>query len=373
MKQVVMFYPHIGEYGGIERNIIALATEIQHRGLQPVLLCYYDRINLSNYAEFNIETVFIKDHWNPFVKSYRLRKWIKRNAENIIGNPFAFGTKAGFYSGLAFLSNYAFHYTDPPSLLTQNKNKSFISFLFHVRQKLSKTIVHLAVDRAGKCITMTKSNAIELESIYSRSFEVVYQGGVPLKQNIEFVKKCENKKLVIFSICRISTSKNLDWIIESAKELIDSKEFTNYFTDVEVIIAGKGPDQKRLEDLTVKNNMQNIISFPGFLDNDNLEVNYKKADLFLVPGRQGYGLPVLEALYRRIPVVVNIESRISEILVGNQWVSISENSRVSFTKSLLSHIQNLKTEYPSDSILSDLPTESKWATSIGVLCGWWGK
>jgi hypothetical protein len=62
---------------------------------------------------------------------------------------------------------------------------------------------------------------------------------------------------------------------------------------------------------------------------------------------------------------------VSEILSNNPWVAISENSNGSFTDHILSHIQNLKKEYPANIMLNDLPTESKWATSIGILCGWW--
>jgi glycosyltransferase involved in cell wall biosynthesis len=371
MKKVIIFYPHIGEYGGIERNIIALAKEIKHRGLQPILLCYYDRINLSNYAGFDIETVFIEDHWNPIAKSYRLKKWFKKNAESITGNAFVFGTKAGFYAGLGFLSDYALHYTDPPSLLSQKKKHGFNYYFSSIRAKLSNAIIQLGVNRAQNCITMTELNAIELEAIYMRPFEVIHQGGVPARGKVTVVNKCVNKKLVLFSICRISTSKNLDWIILSVKELLDNEEFSKLFTDIEIIIAGKGPDLRRLEQLTVENKLQSIVSFPGFLNDDQLEENYGKSDLFLVPGRQGYGLPILEALYRELPVVINVESRVSEILGNNPWVAISENSNGSFTEHILSHIQNLKKEYPANIMLNDLPTESKWATSIGILCGWW--
>lgn len=369
MKNIIIFYPHIGEYGGIERNIIALAQEIKNRKQKAILLCFYDKINLSKYAGFQIETICIKDHWNPFVKSYRLRKWFRKNSSSILGNPFIFGGKAGFYCGLAFLSDYALHYTDPPSLLSQSQHKK--SLLSATRAKFSNRIMQLGVDRAEKCITMTTLNASELETIYNRNFKVIHQGGVPAKTGFKVGQKCIHQKLVLFSICRLSVSKNLDWIIKSVKKLINTKEYNNSFTEIEVIIAGKGPDLERLKTVAIENNLQDIVSFPGFLDDDELESHYHKADLFLVPGRQGYGLPILEALYRQLPVVMNVESRISEILNNNPWVAISENSCASFIKALQSHIVKLKVNYPSTSQLNDLPTESKWATSIGQCCGWW--
>lgn len=373
MKKIVIFYPHIGEYGGIERNIIALANEIRDRDKLPVLLCFYDRINLSNYSEHPIDTIFIEDHWNPFVKSYRLRKWFLNNSNSILGLPFVFGTKAGFYAGLAFLSDYALHYTDPPSLLTQNQVTSFTNLFSRLRSKFSNSIIKLGVSRAKKCITMTKWNAIELEKIYQRSFEVVYQGGVPAEEGFEAEQKCINTKLTLFSICRLSTSKNLDWIIQSVKALMQTKVYTEFFTGIEVVIAGKGPDLERLQKITNDYKLQSKISFPGFLSDDELAFYYQNSDMFLAPGRQGFGLPILEALYRKLPVVMNVESRISEILHNNPWVCISENSSNSFSRALENHIINIRSNYPSPVCIIDLPTESKWATSIGLLCGWWDK
>lgn len=371
MKKIIIFYPHIGEYGGIERNIIALVNEIKNRGQYPVLLCFYDKINLSNYSECTIDTVFIEDHWNPFVKSYRLRKWILKNSDSILGSPFVFGAKAGFYFGLAFLSGYVLHYTDPPSLLSQKKTKSFYYLFSKFRSMFSDAIMQLGVNRAKKRITMTNLNAIELKTIYNHTFEVIHQGGVPPNVNDVMSKKCANKKMFLFSICRITTSKNLDWIIMAVKDLVDNSKFNLLFDDIEVVIAGKGPDLKRLEQLSIEYDLQSVISFPGFLNNEELEDNFSKSDLFLVPGKQGYGLPILEALYRGVPVVMNVESRVSEILDENPWVAISDNSSSSFSEVLFSHIEKVKKEYPPYSFLETLPTESKWAISIGVFCEWW--
>lgn len=370
---VVIFYPHIGEYGGIERNIIGLATEIIAKGYQPLLLCYYDRIDISKYAGFTIPTTIIKDHWNPFVKSLRLRTWYKHNREYIHGLPFLFGAKAGYYAALAFIPKYALHYTDPPSLVKSAVvtkgvlKRSFIS----VRSALSGFIIALGVKRASICITMTNRNAVELASIYGRKFEVVYQGGVPQMTATATGGKCQSRSLQLFSICRVASSKNLDWIVYATKALKSDPVIATYFDSFKVTIAGKGPDLQRLEAIVVEEGLQLDINFAGFMDSETVEQYYRTADIFLVPGVQGYGLTVLEALYRATPVVLNEASRISEFLFDNTWVRISDNSLASYTEQLISHIHFLRANNPNIEELKNLPTEPIWAGNIGKLCNWW--
>jgi glycosyltransferase involved in cell wall biosynthesis len=363
MKKTIIFYPHIGEYGGIERNIIALATEVIRNGQIPVLVCFYDHINMSGYLN-GLVTVKIKDHWNPFVKSFRLMKWLKQNQSEIAGMPFFFGGKAGFY-GAVFGSNYVLHYTDPPSLLSIQKLKNPITAF---RSRISHSITQNGVDRAKVCITMTNWNAQELESLYGKKFEVVYQGGLPPNGDINQNKRLNNSVLRLFSICRLNASKNLDWILETAQYL---KQGPFKFDSLEVVIAGNGPQLDELKSKTTQLGLIDIVSFPGFLNAEEVEAEYSKSDLFLVPARQGFGLPVLEALYRHVPVVINKESRISEILTDNAWVAISDNTAIDFKNKVADHIGQIKQNYPDASVLKNLPTEQGWAFKIGQQCQWW--
>jgi len=97
------------------------------------------------------------------------------------------------------------------------------------------------------------------------------------------------------------------------------------------------------------------------------------ADLFLVPGARVYGLPVLEAFYRRVSVVMNVASNVSEILADNPWVAISEDSKAIFLETVLQCVTNLKAQSPLPEVLSELPTESSWAREIGERSLWCSK
>lgn len=369
IKRIVIFYPHISEYGGIERNIIALAESIEQNGYNAVLVCFYDNIGMTQYHE-NLEIVVLGDHNNPVIKTLRFQTWFKKN--KCLGLPLFFGGKAGFYGGILRIKSYALHYTDPPSLLSATGKEYFLKKLVLTpKHFLSEWLTSKGVARAKVLLTMTYWNASELKEIYGRTFNVIYQGGIPATQNVNDSPRCLGPILRLFSICRLASSKNLDWILEIINHLHSDTMFKCWFQNFEVIIAGIGPEYNSLKDQATRLGINDLVQFPGFLNEKQVEEEYRKADIFLVPGRQGYGLPVLEALYRRVPVVLNKESRISEILEDNPWVAISENSCNSFRNTVIHHISQLKNKYPEIKLLKNLPTEQEWAFAVGKKCGWW--
>jgi|GEM_PF-693149 len=373
MKMIVIFYPHIDEYGGIERNIIGLAMKTIKMNLRPVLLCFYDKLNMRSYYP-ELETVELGDHWNPLIKSLRLQRWLRANRENIMGLPLFFSGKAGFYAAVLQMKPYPYvlHFTDPVSLLKGGKQKKgFRAAVDKPRAWISSWLMAQGVMKASVCLTMTHRNAEELKEDYGRNFDVVFQGGVPPVGLAPSVPRCHGNTLRLFSICRLTYSKNLDWILSTAAYLLEKQLSVLGFDTLEVVIAGKGPALAYLKTRTEELAISKHVYFPGFLSPEEMEEQYQLADLFLVPGKQGYGLPILEALYRRVPVVQNKESRISELLQGNAWVAITEDAPHAFTQAVVEHVAKMRTNYPDEECLSTLQTEEGWAVEIGDRCNWW--
>lgn len=369
MRSIAIFYPHVGEHGGIERNIIALADSISARGLEALLVCFYDRVGLANP---NLRVVQLGDHWNPFVKARRVRKWVDEHRDSIVGMPLFFGCKAGFYAAMGNVSQYALHYTDPPSLLSGSNEKRRWG-VAAVRSRISEYFRKKGVTRADRRITMTKWNAEELRSLFERDFEVIYQGGVPPRSSPSYRPRCQGNSMRWFSICRLADSKHLDWILHAGRRIVDAKAELGV-EDFQIVIAGQGPALDSLRRVASELQIDAYVQFPGFLTEEEVEMQFHQADLSLVPARQGFGLPVLESLYRRIPVVLNRESRVSELLGSNPWVRISDHSMEGFSKAVYEFTVSLrKNGMPSEVELRDLPTEANWADKLGVRCGWWSE
>ncbi|MCR9294632.1 MAG: glycosyltransferase [bacterium] len=366
-RKAVIIYPHIGEYGGIERNIIALAQVSSSRGVEPYVLCAYDRVGLN--SDF-LTTVEFGDNWNPFVKARRIRRWLQKHRSELVGQPLFFGCKAGTYAAMAGERGYVLHYTDPPSLLSRLPS-SPRQPLRILRALISSRYRRAGVRNARLRLTMTERNARELGTLFRTDFRVIYQGGVrPTKTYAIREQNHQTDVMCWFSICRLAASKNLAWITAAAKEFI--REHPDGIDGFQVVIAGDGPEREHLEEEVRAYGMDRHFRFTGFLDSNQVEEEFKRADLFLVPGRQGYGLPVLEALYRRIPVVLNRESRVSEILDNNPWVRVTENSKESFVDGTLDYAASLREGgCPPVDAISQLPTEEEWAKEIGSCCQWW--
>ncbi len=370
-EKVVIFYPHIGEYGGIERNILGLSIEISRQGFTPLLICFYDLIDIKQYWP-NLEVVVLNDHPNPFIKSRRLRNWLTKNKSQIKGLPLFFGNKAGFYAAILKLNSFVLHYTDPPSLVTLPEEKKTLKTIISIpRKSISTWLNKRGVQLSTVRITMTQRNANELEQLFNMPFEVLYQGGVPPVKTINKSPRLKNNKLRFFSICRHAATKNLDWILELALTLKKEKRFSELFQGIEINIAGMGPVRDSLKNKASLLGVNDIVQFPGFLTDEQIEEEYCKSDIVLVPAVQGYGLPVLESLYRQVPVVLNIESRISEILTNNPWVAITGNSVESFINETIKHIDRLRAFYPDENLLLGLPSEQSWAEQMGKKCKWW--
>ncbi len=73
-----------------------------------------------------------------------------------------------------------------------------------------------------------------------------------------------------------------------------------------MLIMGRGPDEKRLQELTVKLGLGDKIEFKGFMEWDELVGTLHRCHVFLNPSpKEGWGLTVIEANQCGLPVVAS--------------------------------------------------------------------
>jgi glycosyltransferase involved in cell wall biosynthesis len=116
--------------------------------------------------------------------------------------------------------------------------------------------------------------------------------------------------------------------------------------------------------------LEDRVAFHDFVDDARLEAIYDQADLFLMPARQGYGIPAAEALSRGIPVLVHRESGISDILRDTPWATVMDGGEDSMTDVLARAIGSALNGDHLNTPLPDLPTEDGWAEQVARVCGW---
>lgn len=102
----------------------------------------------------------------------------------------------------------------------------------------------------------------------------------------------DSNKLLIMSIRRLKKRMGIDNLIKAFKIISDN------YSDLELIIGGKGDYKNELIKLVKELKLTNNIKFVGFIPDDKLSDFYEAADIFVVPSidLEGFGLVTTEAM-----------------------------------------------------------------------------
>jgi phosphatidylinositol alpha-mannosyltransferase len=125
---------------------------------------------------------------------------------------------------------------------------------------------------------------------------------VPLSVDLKLYKKPKTRTSApgtkILYVGRLERRKGVRYLLR-AYQLLQELE-----PDVELIIAGNGPERKMLEDLTDELGLNNV-TFLGFVEDDAKQKLLNEADLFVSPAiyGEGFGIVLLEAMAKGLVTV----------------------------------------------------------------------
>jgi len=351
-NEIIIFYPYPHAIGGVENIIINLSKYKKVK-----LVCFNNKIAFSNFSKnknIKIIELFPKNYFEKFIK---LSIFFKNNKTNFI--PIMWGAKSTFFALFAGIKKYAVHIDDPPSLIRSFYEKK--NFINSIRFLLIEFLNKIGVNKASFRITTTKRNAIECSKYYNCEFKFKYPG-------IDFKNKIINKskkKIYILSISRIEFNKNIQWIINSL--IYFKKKKFNFFDKLETNILGAGSDMNKIKQLILDNNLNNNVVMRGFVSEKKKIKYLKKSHISVIPSFQGYGIPALEALSFQNRLVLNKESRVSEILLNNQAISITQNNFISFRNNLKKQIIK-SINYKKNKFEVNLPDHKEWVNYLISNC-----
>jgi glycosyltransferase involved in cell wall biosynthesis len=182
------------------------------------------------------------------------------------------------------------------------------------------------VDGAWHVLAVSKSTKEDLTSIFQTPDSKISVVHNALDERFVFAPVLDERKQVleryqlkdpfVLYAGKISPHKNLHRLIEAfavlKSELIDDERYKN----LKLIIIGDELSKHQYLRLTViRSGVQQDVRFFGFVPYPILRVFYQTAAMFAFPSLyEGFGLPPLEAMANRTPVMASNTSSLPEVL-----------------------------------------------------------
>lgn len=114
---------------------------------------------------------------------------------------------------------------------------------------------------------------------------------------------------IVLSVSAMKVHKNLPRLVEAMARVREEHSGA-----VLVIPGNPTPRQAELAGLAAALGLANAVRFPGWVSSEDLEGLYRASACFAFPSlREGFGLPVLEAMARRLPVACSNVSAMPEV------------------------------------------------------------
>lgn len=184
---------------------------------------------------------------------------------------------------------------------------------------------------------------------------------------------------VFFTLRRLEPRMGIDKLLFAIK--IISKKLGSL--NVHFIIGGQGSLQKELRELAQKLEIENLVSFVGFLSEDEKLKYYNRANAFILPTQEleGFGIVIIEAWAANVPVIATNAGAIPELLnpispellaMGTGENEIAEKIEY-FIKNRLLYLKSTKfrdyafKHYRWETVSRELISEYKTVAKEGVI------
>ena len=184
---------------------------------------------------------------------------------------------------------------------------SFFDRKIHIQK------VKFSTKNAHKIIAIseqTKRDLVEFLKIDASKIEVIYQGCHATFKDLkshDFIDFVRNKfnlpQDFIFNVGAINERKNILTLIKAIEKI-----------DIPlIIVGGKTNYYKILETYINNNNLEKKVRFLEGVSMPELSAMYQMAKIFVYPSIfEGFGIPIIEALYSKTPVITSFGSCFSE-------------------------------------------------------------
>ncbi len=193
-------------------------------------------------------------------------------------------------------------------------------FLYWLKKLAYHLVIYSAIKRARKIIAVsnyTKEDILRYFRVNPDKIEVIYEGSpmvVSPVPDTDILRKINIKRPYLLYVGNAYPHKNLEQLVWAFEKLTK-----DYQKNLHLVLVGElDYFYKRLQDSLKKRPMQishQRIIFTDFVSDEDLAVLYQNASLYIFPSLcEGFGLPPLEAMTYRLPVVCSEAACLPEVL-----------------------------------------------------------
>ena len=262
---------------------------------------------------------FISDRNNTFIRTPEslINKALKAywRSKSIVRDLFT--NKIDIYHGLSHELPIGIEKTNIKTVVTIH-DLIFIRYphLFRtIDRKIYSKKFKSACNRAHKIIAVseqTKKDIIDFFEIPESKIIVVYQGcnavfqkEIIPKRKQEVINKYNLPNNYLLHVGSIEERKNLLTLLKTLKDLPDQR----------LVIIGQGKSYKiKCLRYISENNLSERVIFLGGIELEEMAAIYQNAQVFIYPSVfEGFGIPILEALFSKTPVITSKEGCFSEV------------------------------------------------------------
>jgi len=203
-----------------------------------------------------------------------------------------------------------------------------------------------SVSHAARILTISEFSKNAIMKAYGMTPQkvVVTYPGLSMESKVKsekskVIEKYHVSKNYILSVGTLQPRKNYVRLIEAFAKFLKANK--QRFGEIDLVIVGKkGWLYEEIFAAPAKFGIADRVKFLDFVSDEDLASLYENALCFALPSLyEGFGLPVLEAMARKVPVVVSRVSSLPEI-AEKAAVYVNPDDTESITRGLLSAVRD---------------------------------
>ena len=173
-------------------------------------------------------------------------------------------------------------------------------------------IERMGMNRADHIIAVsdyTKRIRVDRYGVAANKVSVVYNGVEQVTNEVASrVFNYERDEKVVLFLGRITMQKGPEYFMAAAKKVLGRME------NVKFIVAGSGDMFYRMIEYSASLGIGHKVLFTGFLRGIDVDRAFAMADLYVMPSvSEPFGISPLEAMIRKVPVIISKQSGVSEL------------------------------------------------------------